>query len=479
MTRDISTLANGEFDLLVVGAGIYGATIAWEAAHRGLHVALIDRGDFGGGTSFNSLKTVHGGLRSLQRANLVEMRQFIRERRTLLRIAPHLVTPLRFLIPTYPELRRSRAVMRTVLAVNDWIARDRNEGLDRARHLPASQILGKEETLQLFPGLDASRVTGGASWFDGQMHNADRVLLSFVQSAAAAGATVANYVSAMALVRRGERVEGVSARDELTGATFDVRARVTVNAAGGWAPGLLGTAASRSLAGVRMSRAINLVTRLPAPPCALGDTAGGQFLFCVPWRGRTMFGTLHDEYEGPADALSIAAKEVDRFIELINRAFPAARLRAQDVTLVHRGLLPASGRGPSGEVRLLKDSMVHDHRADGAAGLITVIGVRYTTARHTAQRAIDLAATVLGRSIPASRSSVTPLEGGSIPDVEAFLATASKATATLTSCTLERLARTYGTHYSRVVSMIDGAGSLEIGGADPQLPGGHGDALVM
>ena len=108
-----------------MGAGIYGATIAWEAAHRGLHVALIDRGDFGGGTSFNSLKTVHGGLRSLQRANVVEMRQFIRERRTLLRIAPHLVTPLRFLIPTYPELRRSRAVMRTVLAVNDWIARDR------------------------------------------------------------------------------------------------------------------------------------------------------------------------------------------------------------------------------------------------------------------------------------------------------------------------------------------------------------------
>ena len=225
-----------------------------------------------------------------------------------------------------------------------------------------------------------------------------------------------------------------------------------------------------------MSRAINLVTRLPAPPCALGDTAGGQFLFCVPWRGRTMFGTLHDEYQGTADALSIAAKEVERFIELINRAFPAARLRAEDVTLVHRGLLPAAGRGPSGEVRLLKDSKIHDHRADGAAGLITVIGVRYTTARHTAQRAIDLAATALGRSIPASRSSFTPLEGGAIPDVAAFFATARRATAPIASCTLERLARTYGTRHSRVVSMIDVADPLEVRDG-PQLPGGRGDEL--
>src|SRR5215510_12412545 len=133
MTRNLRQLTDTEFDVLIVGAGIYGATIAWEAAQRGLTVALVDRGDFGGGTSLNSLKTVHGGLRSLQRGNVVDTRRFVRERRALLRIAPHLVEPLRFVIPTYPGGTRSRSVMRMALAVNDLIASDRNDGLDPAR----------------------------------------------------------------------------------------------------------------------------------------------------------------------------------------------------------------------------------------------------------------------------------------------------------------------------------------------------------
>jgi glycerol-3-phosphate dehydrogenase len=144
--RDLRSLSGTGFDVLVVGAGIYGATIAWEAAQRGLSVALVDRGDFGGATSFNSLKTVHGGLRSLQRGSLSEMREFIRERRSLLRIAPHLVHPLRFLVPTYGFAKRSRLVMATALAINDLVARDRNAGLDPALHLAPSCTISREET---------------------------------------------------------------------------------------------------------------------------------------------------------------------------------------------------------------------------------------------------------------------------------------------------------------------------------------------
>ncbi|MGE0451756.1 MAG: glycerol-3-phosphate dehydrogenase/oxidase [Vicinamibacterales bacterium] len=446
MRRDLRTLAGREFDLLVVGAGIYGATIASEAAHRGLTVALVDRGDFGSGTSANSLKTVHGGLRSLQRANVSEMRRFIRERRALLRVAPHLVAPLRFVIPTRPGSVRSKLAMRVALALNDAIGRDRNAGLDPARRLPPSAVLDRAEMLRLLPGVDAAAVSGGAAWYDAQLYNADRLLLAFVAAAAAAGASVANYVSATAILRRGDRVEGVAARDELTGAPFEIRARVTLNAAGGWTPGLLSavgpTVASRL--GLRLSRAFNLVTRLAAPPCALGNTAGGQFLFCVPWRGIAMFGTMHDAHAGDADRVTVDRADVDRFVGLVNHAFPFAALTAADVTLVHRGLLPMVD-GAGAEVRLVKDSLIRDHRADGIHGLLTVVGVRYTTARETAERAVDSVADMLGRRIAPSRSAVTPLPGGAIDDVARFERIVRGSSAGLRPSLIDRLLRSYGT----------------------------------
>jgi glycerol-3-phosphate dehydrogenase len=459
--RDLRQLTDTEFDVLVVGAGIYGATIAWEATQRGLGVALIDRGDFGGGTSLNSLKTVHGGLRSLQRGNLADMRQFIRERRAFLRIAPHLVEPLRFVIPTYPRLNRSRELMRIALAVNDLIARDRNEGLDPARRIGASGVIGRDEMLRLFPGLSAARVTGGAAWYEAQMYSPDRILLAFVQSAVAHGAAAANYVGVTGFLRRADGVIGASVCDELTGNAFDIRARVTINATGGWAPALMSSVlGSRLPAQVQLSKALNLVTRLPAPACAIGDTADGQFLFCVPWRGVAVFGTFHSSHTGSADDLTARESDAITFLGLVNRVFPDARVRLEDVTLVHRGLLPATGVGENGRVHLTKASYIRDHRADGLGGLITVVGVRFTTARATAERTVDAVGRALGRSLDASRTAVTPLVGGDIPDVGKFFADARFVGGSIKASTLERLARSYGTSYPRVISIIERDASL-------------------
>ena len=130
MQRDLRRLADTDFDVVVVGGGIYGTTAAWDAALRGLSVALIDRGDFGSGTSFNSAKTVHGGVRMLQSGNISGLRQFVRERRALTRIAPHLIHPMPFVIPTYRSFSRHRWFMRIGFGLNDFLARDRNEGLD-------------------------------------------------------------------------------------------------------------------------------------------------------------------------------------------------------------------------------------------------------------------------------------------------------------------------------------------------------------
>ena len=139
MQRDLRRLADTKFDVIVVGAGFYGVTTAWDAAQRGLSVAIIDKDDFGAATSFNNLKTLHGGLRSLQAFNLPQMRLFIRERRALARILPHLERPLPFVIPTTRNPRRSALAMRIALAISDAVARDRNDGLaDPGTHLPGN-----------------------------------------------------------------------------------------------------------------------------------------------------------------------------------------------------------------------------------------------------------------------------------------------------------------------------------------------------
>src|SRR5262245_13064293 len=170
MQRDLRRLADTRFDLVIIGAGFYGAIAAWDATLRGLSVALVDKGDFGAATSFNNHKTLHGGLRSLQSMNFAQMRLFIRERRALARVAPHLVRVMPFVVPTYQHPRRSQSLMKVALAINDVVASDRHLGLtDPGLQLPASETVSRDECLRLNPVIDPEGVTGGAVWHDYQM----------------------------------------------------------------------------------------------------------------------------------------------------------------------------------------------------------------------------------------------------------------------------------------------------------------------
>lgn len=458
MVRDLRRLADSAFDLLVVGAGIYGAAAAWDAAQRGLSVAVIDRGDFGGGTSFNSLKTLHGGLRSLQALDLRQMRRFVRERRAFARLVPHLVRPLPFIVPTYRHPLRSAVAMRAALAVADLVARDRHDGItDPSRRLPPGTIVSREECLQLNPAIDPAGVTGGAVWYDYQMQNADRITLSFLLSAASAGAAAANYVRAVRLLVDGARVVGVAAEDTLGSERFEIRARTVLNAAGPWGPALVETLSGRrsSLPGLRFSRAMNLVVRPVVRSHACGGLVHGRFLFLVPWREVAVLGTSHDAHAGGAEALNVTRWDLEAFLADARRAFPHAGLTAGDVRLVHRGLLPmVSGEGTN--VTLLRESVVLDHRCEGVEGLISVVGVRYTTARHTAAQAVDAVFAQQGVARPPRcRTDELPLAGGEVGHVANFTrAVRLRQVPGVPPDTLERLALTYGTGYDAVLQIV-------------------------
>ena len=455
MQRDLRRLADTPFDLVVIGAGIYGALAAWEAARRGLTVALIDRGDFGGGTSFNSLKTLHGGLRSLQSLNLPQMRLFIRERRAMAQMAPHLVERLPFCVPTSWHPTRNALALGAALAITDAVAHDRNDGVDADLHLPRGRMVSAAECLRLNPLIDARSVRGGAVWFDYQMRQPERIAVSAVRSADEAGATVANYVEAIAARREGGALQALAVRDGLTGDAFDVRTRAVLNAAGPWAGGLLTrlTGGAAAAPAPRLSRAMNLVVPRITERHACGGVVDGRFLFAVPWRDVSIVGTSHDPHEGDADAPHGTPAQVERLLADARVAFPRVTFAAHQVRLVHRGLLPMVSAADA-PVELLKESAVVDHARDGHPGLFSIFSVRYTTARHTAAAAVDAACTA--SAAPAPRPPVMPRLSSAAFATRRALVDEARAV-DLPGTTPDgraRLALAYGAHLPEVVAIV-------------------------
>ena len=424
MKRDLTRLAGQRFDLLVVGAGIYGVCVARDAALRGLRVAIIDRADFGGATSHNSFKLIHGGLRYLQHLDLARVRQSLAERRFWLRAAGHLIRPLRFIIPTYGHGSRGREAFWCALRMHDLIGFDRNRDLPPSQRVPPGQVLSREELFALIPGISGAGVTGGAAWYDGQMEDADRVLLECLLDAADAGAAVANYVAAVRFLGDEARLQGVRARDELAGDEFEIRADLTVNCAGPWVADLLRLAprplATDGLPG--FAKGMNLVTRrLIEGEHALGvasarrsDAVVGEsarLYFITPWAGQSVIGTADLPYDGPPDGWRITEADVLQFIAEVNAAYPAARLGPEDVRYCYGGLSPSEGEA-HGQVRLSRQVLIRDHgQSDALAGLISVLGVKYTTARLVAEQVVDLAVRKLGRRAAPCETARRPLPG--------------------------------------------------------------------
>ena len=394
MRRDLTRLSSEPHDVLVVGGGIHGACAAWEAARRGLQVALIEAGDFNQSTSSNSLRTLHGGLRHLQRLDWVHMRESVRERREWLRLAPELTTPMRFVLPTSARGLKRPQILRAALWANDLLSADRNDGLPAPRQLPRGAMLPAREFQRLFPGIPTADYNGAAAWYDGVCLNTERLQLAVVAEAVACGARVANYVRALQPAIQGSKICGARVRDELTGIELDLRANVVINTAG---PGVDEWLGSRGGPLFRASKAFNLLVRQLPFSDALGLAADKGTYFLIPWNGYTLVGTRHLRCDPGTRSFAITRDEVLDFLAEINPLLGEHRLNARDVQGVLGGLLPESARGRGPEVALERAARIVDHTAQGLKGLFSVVGVKWTTARAVGERAAQLACRSLGR----------------------------------------------------------------------------------
>lgn len=429
MRRNLSDLGGIEHDLLVIGGGIQGACIAWDATLRGLRVALVERGDFGAATSANSLRIVHGGIRYLAHGDLVRMRESIRERSALLRVAPGLVEPLPVLVPTGPAGVPGRASLGAALALTHLLSLDRNRRLHPTRRIAAGRIVSRAECLRLFPALDGDEITGGALWYDARMARPERLTLAFVASAAAAGAQVANYTEAEEFQVAGGAVRSVGVMDRLSGRRHDIRARQVVIAAGPWtAPlaGLAGRPADPPGGAPPYALALNLVVGrrlasaavgLRAAPSAEPDPggSGGRFLFLAPQDHSTLLGTWYgvvSENEDPGPALDRGAEEL---LAAFGRACPGLGLSQSDVVGRQWGRLPLkAGLEPGPAATLAERPRVGRPSSGGPANLLTVEAVKYTTARGVAQRVVDVVLASMGLGPRACLTDRSPLVGAEL-----------------------------------------------------------------
>ena len=399
-------------DLLVIGGGITGAGIARDAAMRGIRTALVDKGDFGSGTSSHSSRLVHGGLRYLETGNWRLVIEASRERRVLLGIAPHLVWPRSFLFPVHAGAR----VPLWKLAAGLWLY----DLLAAFRNVRAHRLLGKRALLRAEPALRGHDLKGGARYFDAQCADA-RLTLATVRDAHARGALLANYAPVEQLAMADGKVRGAHIVDALGGGRFTVRALTVVNATGPWSDETRGADGVPPL--LRRTKGAHVAV----PRGRLGNREAitlvspidGRVMFLVPWGDLTYIGTTDtDSDEGP-DAVQATADDVVYLLRSANAYYPEARLQPGDVVSTWAGLRPLvrpeDARSPGSTSR--------EHRiVESPSGLISIVGGKLTTYRAMAAEVVNRVAARLheldGRPVaPRARTDREPLPGGAARDL--------------------------------------------------------------
>ena len=451
----LESMAAEPVDVLVIGGGITGAGIARDAALRGFRTALVDKGDFGGGTSSHSSRLIHGGIRYLEQLDFGLVFEASHERHVLLRIAPHLVRPLPFLFPVYRGARVPGWKLVAGMWLYDLLAAFRNVRLHR--------WLGRKAVLRLEPGLRERALRGAALYYDAQTDDA-RLVIATVRSAAQAGALVANYAAATSLVKPDGRARGATVRDVFSGHPYTVRALVVVNAAGPWVDELrrLDEPATEPL--LRLTKGAHVAV----PQRRLGHTHAvtltspidGRVMFVLPWGGAdpdlSYIGTTDTDEDASPDDVNATARDVIYLLRSANAFFPQARLSPHDVVATWAGLRPLLR--PDRAVAPSEAS--REHRiVESASGLLTIAGGKLTTYRLVARTVVDRVVAALRvagdrRRFRPSRTGEVPLPGGAAPPTTLAGAALSRDGHGVAPAVIDHLAGRYGTRLDEVLELV-------------------------
>jgi glycerol-3-phosphate dehydrogenase len=466
----LETLAGERFDVVVIGGGITGAGVALDAAARGYSVALVEKADFASGTSSRSSKLVHGGLRYLQQFDLGLVREALLERQLMVKLAPHLVTPLKMVVPAFEGARPDRLVgiglnMYDVMATPRLRGRRRDrrgtpESNGEADWSPARhRLIEGDEVAELLPALASREPTGGYLFYDCQTDDA-RLVLTVLAEAERFGAICANRLEVTSLIHDHDSAAGVQVRDAETGVELEVRAENVISATGVWADRISPEElhAEAEAPTIRPSRGTHITIspeQLPLSAGAIVPAGEGRSIFALPWLGRSLIGTTDNDYEGDIDHVRPSLDDVDYLLRAINEFF-GTTLAYGDVTGAYAGVRPLISSGDRGKsVDISRRAELYE----SSSGLITITGGKLTTWRRMAKLAVDRLVLRDGREAPCRTHEIPlgePADPAELPRVEG-----------VPEGSYEALARRYGHAAEEVLALAAERGEL----AQPILPG--------
>ncbi len=396
------------YDVAIIGGGINGAGIARDLSQRGLSVLLVEKNDFGSGTTAASTRLIHGGLRYLEHFDFALVRESLHERKILLQIAPHLVFPLEFILPVYAGQEYGRAKLKAGMLLYDI--------LSLGKSLPKHRMLSRRRILRLQQGMNPQGLHGGFAYFDCQVPLPERLTLENIRAARQAGALCLNYHRLAGLEVAGDGCWQVRFEDVDTGEQHQAAAGIVINAAGPWVNDIAGLADPRRprlVGGTRGSHI--LVANTLGLRHALYSPArsDGRPFFIIPFgRDELLIGTTDIFYDASVDEVRADSLEVRYLISETNHLLPELNIRPEMIRMTYSGvrpLPPAEGKDAGAVTR--RHFIKQHETGDDRRAFLSIIGGKLTTYRQLAEEVGDKVADLLSAHLPGSRTAREPLPG--------------------------------------------------------------------
>ena len=446
------TPEGAHFDLIVIGAGINGLGIARDAAERGLRVALVEQEDFCAGVSAWSGRLVHGGLRYLEHGDVPLVRESLRERERLFHVAPHLVKPVRLIMPFFSKNTRPSWMIRLGMIAYDVLSFDKS--------VKSHRVMSTKAVTERFTGIETTGLSGAALFTDGQVEFAERLCTELAVAAGEAGATFYLHSRVTRILVDDGRVTGVEATRD-SGDVFTLTADITVNAGGPWVDDVLhGTDAASSIESKRLiggSKGSHLI--VDAFPGAPRDVVyyesqtDGRLVLVIPWMGRYLIGTTDQLFDGDPDSARCEPDEVEYLLTEVNTLMPEAKLSVSDVLYTYSGVRPLPFNPGVSEWKIPRSHIVLDHAKTGYTGLLSIVGGKLTTYRQLAEDATDVVVKQLKRGARKPVSKDAPFPGARSTDMATF-ATSFVQTTVVERDSAQRLVELYGTRAEMIVELV-------------------------
>lgn len=481
MERFIENYNGKQYDVIVIGGGISGASVAYEAASRGLSVALLEKNDFGSATSSATSKMIHGGLRYLAKMELGLVRESLRERRVLTNIAPNFIHPAPFLFSIYKSDKTPGFLMKIAMLLYEILSFDKGKLKDKSKKMPLHKTLNHDKVLKIVPNANHKGLKGAHLYYDCSSHSPERFTLAFIKSAVKYGADVANYAQMQEFIfdpsSNGKlKINGVRATDLINNKDVQINGKLVINCAGPWADIVLSKAkAADKNQHLRRSEGIHIITKKMIENYIFaGSTPNGKHFFVVPYRNHTLIGTTDKEYIGDPDNYKVSKKSIEELLKGVNQSFGnGKKIKYEDVLYTYGGLRPLVEDQTEDVYNSSRKYEITDGLKNNIDGLLTVEGGKFTTSRKLAEQVIKKAIKKLKFNANPTVSEHQYLYGSEIENLKAFIKEKQKQYPIFKNKQIEYLVKSYGNELDNLIKSYQKPEFLE-----PINPDGENLAMV-